>query len=348
MLRIRSPGSGSDYGSQWLLWDDIGQCRYRDGRSRRLLRGSFGDAQHGGHCGQRMLRSYSRDGTGQRGGFDQRRLLRMNETTVVGRRTGVSTTDPVATVWHLAEEQYQGRLAGSVGGARARDVLRQTLEQLGATVTEQQFDAGTVGVATAPTRFVFEAAAGVLQPWRDYAAASWSAYAPEPLTGPGRILDQPSVDGAWVLAQPGRPWNAADLKGRGALGVLVSQQADEHGWLQKTLVGPAAGSLPVLAVRRKVHAQLSTETAAPDPPVITATAPLLRERVEGVNVLANFGGRQPRIILVAHYDGVGADPAVHFPCASDNATGVAVLLAAAHRLLERDLPFRWLWSTPRS
>jgi Zn-dependent M28 family amino/carboxypeptidase len=65
--------------------------------------------------------------------------------------------------------------------------------------------------------------------------------------------------------------------------------------------------------------------------------PLRRVPVTGTNLYAELpGARQPehRVLLTAHYDGVGDDPGLRLPAASDNASGVSVVLEVA-RLLAR-------------
>jgi aminopeptidase YwaD len=73
---------------------------------------------------------------------------------------------------------------------------------------------------------------------------------------------------------------------------------------------------------------------------VRASMPLRTVQVTGANVCAVFtrpadGGRS--VLLTAHYDGVGDDPDERLPAASDNASGVAVVIEAA-RLLTPHLP----------
>ncbi len=60
-------------------------------------------------------------------------------------------------------------------------------------------------------------------------------------------------------------------------------------------------------------------------------------RLDAANVVGRLTGRDPRartIVVTAHYDHLGVRDGVVYPGADDNASGVAVLLAAARRFRE--------------
>jgi aminopeptidase YwaD len=69
---------------------------------------------------------------------------------------------------------------------------------------------------------------------------------------------------------------------------------------------------------------------------LEATAPIRRTGGTAANLHARWGNPD-RLLLTAHYDGVGDLPGLRQPAASDNASGVAVVLEAA-RLLAPHLP----------
>ncbi|WP_405097322.1 M28 family peptidase [Micromonospora sp. NBC_01412] len=73
---------------------------------------------------------------------------------------------------------------------------------------------------------------------------------------------------------------------------------------------------------------------------LDGVTPLRRDDVTGTNIHAHLRQSAPEgvhLLLTAHYDGVGDHPGLRLPGASDNATGVAVVLEAA-RILAVGLP----------
>src|SRR3954452_3203650 len=78
------------------------------------------------------------------------------------------------------------------------------------------------------------------------------------------------------------------------------------------------------------------ESARAGPAWLPGTAPIRRADVTAANVHARWGSAGG-LLLTAHYDGVGDLPGLRQPGASDNASGVAVVLEAA-RLLAPHLP----------
>jgi Zn-dependent M28 family amino/carboxypeptidase len=126
------------------------------------------------------------------------------------------------------------------------------------------------------------------------------------------------------------------LRRGGAIGLLTPQLAGLDGFLAKRIVGGSAVDLPVVAVRPDVLASLDGAT-------VRALVPLRRIETAGANVVGQLAGletsmhSQP-LVLTAHYDGVGDDPAHRLPSAADNASGVAVVLEVARVLAS--LPYR--------
>ncbi|MBE8525072.1 M28 family peptidase [Amycolatopsis sp. H6(2020)] len=100
--------------------------------------------------------------------------------------------------------------------------------------------------------------------------------------------------------------------------------------MPKMIAGPAAGDLPVVAVRAELH-QCMTAGG-----LVTASMPLRTVEASGSNVHGRL--REPGALdVLLHFDGVGDDPGQRLPAAADNASGVAVILEAA-RLLTGSLP----------
>ena len=129
---------------------------------------------------------------------------------------------------------------------------------------------------------------------------------------------------------------------QGASGVLTVRGTDAEGWTLKMIAGPAPGAVPVIAVRPEVHRQL-TEALDNGLVQVTGSMPLRQIATRGRNVHARFGGVSHgdgavgenavlRVLLSAHYDGVGDDPDRRLPAAADNASGVAAVLEAARML----------------
>ncbi|MFB4288946.1 M28 family metallopeptidase [Nonomuraea sp. ATR24] len=69
-----------------------------------------------------------------------------------------------------------------------------------------------------------------------------------------------------------------------------------------------------------------------DEPGAYAGSPRTTGGESGAHVLGPGGGVGVRVLLTAHYDGVGDDPGARLPAAADNASGVAAVLEAARVL----------------
>jgi aminopeptidase YwaD len=97
------------------------------------------------------------------------------------------------------------------------------------------------------------------------------------------------------------------------------------------LAGPDPGPLPVLTLDTVTQAALHTGAGS-----LTASTPIRREPVTAANLHGGWSD-STKVLLTAHFDGVGDHPGLRQPAASDNATGVAVVLEAA-RVLAPLLP----------
>ncbi|MGW3353400.1 M28 family metallopeptidase [Nonomuraea rubra] len=187
---------------------------------------------------------------------------------------------------------------------------------------------------------------------------------PETDSGTG---SETGLRGRWVLADATTWGRACELaEAHGAAGVLTVRGTDTDGWMPKMIAGPPARAVPIIAVRPEVHGHLA-EALHGGPVQMTGSMPLRQIATRGRNVYAHFprpprtevgaeasngaaagpgssagghrggtahGGGQAglRVLLSAHYDGVGDDPGRRLPAAADNASGVAAVLEAARVL----------------
>jgi Zn-dependent M28 family amino/carboxypeptidase len=143
--------------------------------------------------------------------------------------------------------------------------------------------------------------------------------------------------GAWVLDDAYAGERSVALAAAGAAGVLVPRGTDEAGWMPKMIGAQAVAPLPVIAVRRELHERMTTAADSGEG-WASGSVPVRTVDAVGTNVHGVFRPGQPALLLTAHFDGVGDDPGgIRFPAAADNASGVAVVLAAAHEL-HRELP----------
>ncbi|MEO3806802.1 M28 family peptidase [Nonomuraea sp. B1E8] len=171
----------------------------------------------------------------------------------------------------------------------------------------------------------------------------------------------------WVLAEAANWGRACELaEAQGAAGVLTVRGTDAEGWMPKMIAGPPARAVPIIAVHPEVHRRLA-EALDGGPVQVTGSMPLRQIATRGRNIYARLtrlpgtetgtetgtgtgtgtgtevgghrggnahGGGQAglRVLLSAHYDGVGDDPDRRLPAAADNASGVAAVLEAARVL----------------
>jgi hypothetical protein len=245
-----------------------------------------------------------------------------------------------AVVSRLAADDFAGRRVGSAGGRAAAAWLADHLRQSGATVILDEFPiTGAVRQVYATPRLAVtkRESTAELVFRRDFCEHLASADVADPRTGRLAVVDDPYLAGAWVLDTAWSADRAADAAAAGALGVLVPRSTDAAGWMPKMVAGPATVGLPVLAVRSEIHDRMR---ATAGQAIVTATVPLRAVDVIGTNVIGTF--RPPRrgalsVLVTAHFDGVGDDPAQRLPAACDNASGVAAIIETA-RVLHTILP----------
>ncbi|MFC4111062.1 M28 family peptidase [Nonomuraea zeae] len=278
----------------------------------------------------------------------------------------VSATRMHAAVRELAGDRYAGRRVGSPGGHAAAAWLAKQLGELGAQVQLPEFD--VEGVRELYQTPVLEwSSAGQtrrVEHRRDFVEHLASADLPHARSA--LLVKIPETGAAagsgtglrerWVLAEAANFGRACELaETQGAAGVLTVRGTDAEGWMPKMIAGPPARAVPVIAVRPEVHRQLGEALDAGLVQVV-GSMPLRQIASRGRNVYARFphietGGHRGgaghgdahaggpgdgnaglRIVLSAHYDGVGDDPDRRLPAAADNASGVAAVLEAARVL----------------
>jgi hypothetical protein len=228
-----------------------------------------------------------------------------------------------ALVEMLSADDFQGRRTGTPGGRAAAGRLAAHLAWLGAAVTLDDFAIiGAVKQLSSTPTLRWRSAHGdrKLVHRRDFAEHPASAHSPEPLAGP--------LGSVWVVAE------TIEQVPDGARGALLPRGTDEAGWMPKMIAGPRARPMPILSVRTGLHRELAG-MAHEGQSWVEASVPLETVDVTGTNVLGVFRASAPggvSILLTAHFDGVGDDPRLRFPAAADNASGVAVIVEAAHQL----------------
>jgi hypothetical protein len=238
-------------------------------------------------------------------------------------------------VQRLAGEEFSGRQTGTAGSRAAGDFLVELLGSLGLEPWIDGFPVPAAPLLMAAP--LLRIGPSLLEHRRDFAEHPRSGFVPTERSGLARDADTAGA-GDWALIRAVPPGGGldrlvADLVDRGVVGLLTPQYADASGFLTKRLLGGPPLPLPVVAVRPDLLA-----TADGEP--VTANAPLQQTEVTGRNIF--FGPRwvptehaAPAVLVVAHYDGVGADPERHLPAAGDNATGVAVICEAARIIAEQ-------------
>jgi aminopeptidase YwaD len=231
----------------------------------------------------------------------------------------------------LSGSTFEGRRAGSPGGASARSWLGEQLARLGSRVSLAPF-----AVRAVPDIYATPEAI-----WHDDRLTFGRemmphlASADRPTMRRGRLGIAGTVDprGRWLLVPAGMTLFDAYGHAHDAAGLLISRATDADGWHYTMLAGPDPGPLPMLTLDPRTHARM---TAAAESGWLTANTPIRRNDVTATNLHADWGLRT-EILLTAHYDGVGDHPGLRQPAASDNASGVAVVLEAA-RVLAPVLP----------
>ncbi len=251
----------------------------------------------------------------------------------------------LGTVRKLAGDDYTGRRVGTPGGRDAAAWLAEQLRELGAEVELVSFP--VAGVRELYDTPVLEWSVGGqarrLEHRREFVEHLASAEMPQPHTAPLTAdADAADVRGRWVLADAG-DWARACSRAEagGAAGVLMARGTDAEGWMPKMIAGPATRAVPVIGLRTDLHRHLA-DTLAHTAVQVTGSTPLRQVAVDGLNIHARLpnaahhtpeaGPGRPRVLLTAHYDGVGDDPGRRLPAAADNASGVAAVLEAARVL----------------
>ncbi|MFI9596668.1 M28 family metallopeptidase [Nonomuraea sp. NPDC052265] len=254
----------------------------------------------------------------------------------------VSAARMPATVHELARDHYAGRRVGTPGGRAAAAWLAERLRELGAEVELDSFPVADVRELYATPALEWSAGGQALrlEHRRDFVEHLASAELPSPHTAPLAAASEADLRGRWVLAEAG-DWTQAGerAEAHGAAGVLTARGTDAEGWMPKMIAGPAPRAVPIIALRTDRHVRLS-DALAEGPVQVTGSMPLRQIATDGHNVHARFphpggAGGGPRVLLTAHYDGVGDDPGRRMPAAADNASGVAAVLEAA-RVLTAD------------
>ncbi|MEV4199654.1 M28 family metallopeptidase [Micromonospora globbae] len=253
----------------------------------------------------------------------------------------VSADRMTATVATLASDRMAGRRVGSAGGAAARTWLVDQLTVLDAEVRTEEFPVRAVPqVYEAPTvSWGDRGHAEELVFGRQVAIHPASADTSDRPRGALGVAGKDDPAGRWLVVPAEMSLFDAYRDTRSAAGLLVRRPVDAEGWQFTMLAGPDPGALPVLTLDPDTHhAVLAAATAGNG--WLDGATPLRRDDVTGTNIHA--GLRQPSpggvdLLLTAHYDGVGDHPGLRLPGASDNATGVAVVLEAA-RILTAALP----------
>ncbi|SFI61306.1 Peptidase family M28 [Streptosporangium canum] len=267
----------------------------------------------------------------------------------------VSAERMQATVHELAGDHYAGRRVGTPGGRAAATWLAERLGELGAEVRLSGFDVADVRELydTPVLEWSVGGQTRRLEHRRDFVEHLASAELPHPHAAPLAGHSESALRGRWVLAEAGDWAQACErAEAHGAVGVLSARGTDAEGWMPKMIAGPPARQVPVLALHNEVHARLA-EALAGGPVQVTGSMPLRQIATRGHNVHARLprpphqgrsGGRagggegQVRVLLTAHYDGVGDDPDRRLPAAADNASGVAAVLEAARVLSATRMP----------
>ncbi|MEV4188172.1 M28 family peptidase, partial [Streptosporangium canum] len=270
----------------------------------------------------------------------------------------------LASVAELASDGYAGRRVGTPGGQAAAAWLAERLRELGASVQFDPFGVSSVRELYRTPMLQWSDGEMIrsLEHRREFAEHLASAELPDPRSAPLADLSAADLRGHWVLAPAGQ-WTQScrRAEAEGAVGVLMARGTDTDGWMPKMIAGPARRAVAVIGVRTDLHRQLADALISNEVRV-TASMPLRAVSAGGVNVHGHLpsgldgpdrsadraanglGGPDraadgldgsadgPRVLLSAHFDGVGDDPGRRLPAAADNASGVAAVLEAARVL----------------
>jgi len=258
----------------------------------------------------------------------------------------------LALATELAGPAYSGRALGSPGGALAAELLAGRLRDAGFAVAFKDFpervpvnsgDALLETVAPDGTTLRFE--------WReDFREIARGGYEGGPAEGSLFLVSDPAAPfppGSILLVR-GRLYDVEDdasYAARGAAGLVCelvgTDPARRPLWAGQApgeLVEPKSGY-----VKLGVSAEAFDRLASSPPGTrLRIESPLRFVDATGRDVVAardgDGGGAEPRLVVCAHYDHVGADrDGSYFPGALDNAAGAAMAVALGEALA-RALP----------
>jgi aminopeptidase YwaD len=239
----------------------------------------------------------------------------------------------------LCAAPFAGRRTGTAGHERAQAWLIQRFQEhgLSSALFEFTLDTPVLDFSVLPTLTLLGEDHTPLSPLThrtEFCEHPRSAYQAEEVEGVVRHLDeQTDFQGAWIMLEAvprGQAFLTASQQWRaqGAVGILTPQYPGAEGYLVKRIVAASPVTLPVLAVQADLLPQLHGKR-------IRGSCPLRRLDAQGGHVLGQIPGseqelHQAPLLVGAHYDGIGDDAGGHrFPCATDNAAAVAIILELA-------------------
>ncbi len=353
-------------GQGWLLWDalarEFGMGPVRS-VVRRLAQGQALDVAFTGATG----RSFSE----WHGAWLDSIATAGVPAQALAAAEAFDASRALATVRELASVRYAGRQTGSLGAAEAGLWIADQMATTGLV------PAGTDGTffRTQPVTLTTLLSAPSLSFWPSDTGEELVLPFPdgfrEVLAGvagageanaglvwiPGEIEDGMQLGGRIALkpqvAEPAVEAEVAARAGAGGL-VLVSTRVDTR--TREVPVSDAAeGTLPVVQITEETWrsilglAGLTTRDALDAPPalLLPVTAHIAvpfgpAEPAQASDVVGLLPGTRPDaapLVVMAHYDGVGSLPGgPHYPGANKDASGVAVLLEAARRLVAGGQP----------
>jgi hypothetical protein len=236
----------------------------------------------------------------------------------------------------LADAPFTGRRVGTDGGAAARDWLGAQLKLRGADVSTAAFPVRAVpDVYQAPNVNWHDGTqARHLTFGRQVAVHPASADLAPARRGDIAIAGEGAPEGRWIVVPAGMSLFDGYGHADGAAGLLIGRAVDADGWHFTMLAGPDAGRLPILMIDPATHRTM-LDAAGRGHAWLSGNAPIRRVDATAMNVHGRWGSssdRDVRVLLAGHFDGVGDHPGLRQPAASDNATGVAIVLEAARVL----------------
>ena len=313
---------------------------------RRLLRGCVP-----GQCGDRMLRRRHR----RRGLLRQRQLrwllrfdlVTLGSTTTMSQPDGreMSSFDSRVAyriVRELSSRAFAGRRVGTPGHDRAAKWIEDRMTGWGFRTRRHGFayPLSLVDIVEEPRARIQPHGAGSREEllYR-YDFAEHPSSGPSAGVAAGAITEwgpSASFHDRWAIAKTRR--ESRSLKEQalaaasgGGVGMIVPFAVNQGAVIFKQPIAGDAFPLPTLFLRRELLFPNS-------PSRLEVDIRLQRRPLEGANLVAELPGSEAslanRPLLVgAHYDAVGDDPGgLRFPGASDNASGLAVILEVARTL----------------